>query len=76
MGRRAAKGRADCGHVSPLVGMFFGVCGVNLCCGARSHSYRVNIFGFLAAEELRDRDKAAGSTGNYGIQGEASKLMM
>ena len=34
-----------------------------------THSYRVNIFGFLAAEELRGRDKAAGSTGNYGIQG-------
>jgi hypothetical protein len=35
------------------------------CCNAVD---RLNIFGFLAAEELRGRDKAGGSTGNYGIQ--------
>lgn len=33
-----------------------------------THSYRVNIFGFLAADVLRLRDREAGSTGNYGIQ--------
>jgi hypothetical protein len=30
-------------------------------------NYRLNIFGFLAAEELRSRDPSGdGSTGNYG----------
>ena len=33
-----------------------------------THSYRVNVFGFLAADALRLRDREAGSTGNYGIQ--------
>lgn len=31
-------------------------------------NYRLNIFGFLASDALRDRDAAGGSTGNYGIQ--------
>lgn len=30
--------------------------------------YRLNVFGFLGAEELRSRDKDAHSTGNYGLQ--------
>ena len=31
-------------------------------------NYRLNIFGFLAADELRARDTKDNSTGNYGIQ--------
>lgn len=32
-------------------------------------NYRLNVFGFLAADELRPRDQSgANSTGNYGIQ--------
>ena len=30
--------------------------------------YRLNIFGFLGSDELRSRDEASGSTGNYGLQ--------
>jgi len=29
-------------------------------------NYRLGVFGFLGAEELRSRDKENGSTGNYG----------
>jgi hypothetical protein len=39
-----------------------------------THSYRLNIFGFLAAEELRGRDKEHGSTGNYGIQDQRAAM--
>ena len=35
---------------------------------------RLNLFGFLAAEELRGRDKAGGSTGNYGIQDQRAAM--
>ena len=39
-------------------------------------NYRLNIFGFLAAEELRARDASgAGSTGNYGIQDQRAAMM-
>ena len=70
VGRCTAEGRADRGHVSLSAGLGLHLtCRDFRCCVARSHSYRVSIFGFLAAEELRGRDKAAGSTGNYGIQG-------
>ena len=31
-------------------------------------NYRLNVFGFLGAKELRARDVAEGSTGNYGPQ--------
>lgn len=31
-------------------------------------NYRLNIFGFLGSEELRQQDVEYGSTGNYGIQ--------
>jgi para-nitrobenzyl esterase len=30
-------------------------------------NYRLGVFGFLGAEELRSRDTATGSTGNYGV---------
>jgi len=36
-------------------------------------NYRLNIFGFLAADALRDRD-AENSTGNYGIQDQRMAL--
>ena len=39
-----------------------------------THSYRLNLFGFIAAEELRGRDKQAGSTGNYGIQDQRAAM--
>lgn len=38
-----------------------------------THSYRLNIFGFLASEELRSRDPE-GSTGNYGIQDQRAAM--
>ena len=31
-------------------------------------NYRLNVFGFLGAKELRARDVEEGSTGNYGLQ--------
>jgi carboxylesterase type B len=37
-------------------------------------NYRLNIFGFLASEELRKRDPE-GSTGNYGIQDQRAAMV-
>jgi len=41
-----------------------------------THSYRVNIFGFLASDLLRPRDTGpgGGSTGNYGIQDQRAAM--
>ena len=39
-----------------------------------THNYRLGIFGFLGADELRSRDVAAGSTGNYGIQDQRAAM--
>ena len=38
-----------------------------------SIAYRLNVFGFLGAAELRARD-ALGSTGNYGLQDQREAL--
>eukprot|EP00041_Stephanoeca_diplocostata_P019125 m.406855 g.406855 ORF g.406855 m.406855 type:complete len:581 (-) comp21217_c0_seq1:549-2291(-) len=38
-------------------------------------NYRLNVFGFLAADVLRPRDTEALSTGNYGIQDQRMALL-
>ena len=37
-------------------------------------NYRLNVFGFLGAKELRGRDAARGTTGNYGILDQRAAL--
>lgn len=39
-----------------------------------THNYRLGIFGFLGADELRSRDVVGGSTGNYGIQDQRAAM--
>eukprot|EP00038_Savillea_parva_P027811 m.61593 g.61593 ORF g.61593 m.61593 type:complete len:579 (+) comp8036_c1_seq1:123-1859(+) len=39
-----------------------------------THNYRLNVFGFLGADELRERDPTGGSTGNYGIQDQRAAM--
>eukprot|EP00435_Cladocopium_sp_Y103_P034273 s2511_g8.t2 len=37
-------------------------------------NYRLNVFGFLGSDQLRDRDERNGSTGNYGLQDQRMAL--